>query len=707
MMPKYRGAVLISLVLATTGIWTLSLWAGEFTGDKTISLNGQWRFTTDANNEGLDARWFVKGFDRTGWQTVDVPHTWQVMNGLDGYYGVAWYARTVKLDSQTAGKLVKLEFDAVYRDATVWVNGELIGEHKGSGYTPFAFFLDDMDKSKGELEIVVRVDNKFSNQALPYAKSFDWPNDGGIIRSVRLRILPASHIARLLVDAQPNADLTQAKIEVRAAIYSAEDKLGDTTVEATVIDPSGNAVAELSAKPLREKPGIYIARLEGTLKSPQLWHFDKPQLYRLECRLMKGKSIVYKKEAAFGIRKVEVKDGLYYLNGEPMRLMGLEWMPASDPRYGSAESPEFVRQILADMKRLNCIISRFHWQQDDATFEFCDREGMLVQEEVPAWGPQTRLNEVNDIQDMQMREMILAHYNHPSIYAWGLCNEIKGQSSQGRAFIKRGIGEARSLDGYRLLTYASNTLQSNPAKDASALMDFIEWNDYYGSWYGGGLPEVNRNLELICAAFPAKSVVVSEYGLCECSDKNPVGDERRIEILQTHTDCYRKAKCVAGAIFFCYNDYRTHIGDKCTGVFQQRVHGVVDLLGKRKPSWEVLRRETSPIRVLAVTEDKLNRFSIDLQTRSLVNDLPAYTLRNHLLICTAYNEKGQPVDSRSKVLPDLAPGAKYSEKFDVHASGQISRVWVEVFRPTGYSVLNAEWLADNTIKKDTAEEYLR
>ena len=72
---------------------------------------------------------------------------------------------------------------------------------------------------------------------------------------------------------------------------------------------------------------------------------------------------------------MEVKEGRYFLNGEPMRLMGVEWMPGSDPRYGMAESPEFMRSVLRDMKALNCLITRFHWQQDDSVFEFMDREG--------------------------------------------------------------------------------------------------------------------------------------------------------------------------------------------------------------------------------------------------------------------------------------------------------------------------------------------
>ena len=90
--------------------------------------------------------------------------------------------------------------------------------------------------------------------------------------------------------------------------------------------------------------------------------------------------------------------------------------------------------------------------------------------------------------------------------------------------------------------------------------------------------------------------MVSEYGLCECNPKNPTGDPRRIEILRDHTRVLREHACVGGAIFFCYNDYRTHIGDKGIGALRQRVHGVVDVYGERKPSFEALRNGIEPHR---------------------------------------------------------------------------------------------------------------
>jgi beta-glucuronidase len=168
-------------------------------------------------------------------------------------------------------------------------------------------------------------------------------------------------------------------------------------------------------------------------------------------------------------------------------------------------------------------------------------------------------------------------------------------------------------------------------------------------------------------------------------------------MLRSHTEAYRQADWVAGAIYFDYNDYRTHIGDKGQGEFKQRVHGVVDLMGRRKPSWQVLREETSPIRLLRVrdveaTGSEKARAKVEIVTRSLENDLPAYTLRGYELIWKAEDEYGRPMGTGRVALPDLAPGSRHVEAIEWPAFEPLTRIHAEVFRPTGYSVLDAEWV---------------
>ena len=260
-----------------------------------------------------------------------------------------------------------------------------------------------------------------------------------------------------------------------------------------------------------------------------------------------------------------------------------------------------------DLKKLNCVFTRVHWPQERRVLDYCDRHGILIQLEVPAWGPRTFEGmknepsaELLDNGLEQLREMIARDRNHPSVFAWGLCNEVNGQNPPAQQFVRALAREARRLDPHRLLTYASHSLRKTPERDVAGELDFISWNQYYESWVKGTVEDMRRNLLEIRAAFPSKPVVIAEYGYCECAPGRDAGDAGRIGILRRHTAVFRGYPWVAGLIFFCYNDYRTHIGDKGLGVMKQRVHGVVDLYGARKPSFEALRAESSPVEALHV-----------------------------------------------------------------------------------------------------------
>src|SRR2546425_1324457 len=252
----------------------------------------------------------------------------------------------------------------------------------------------------------------------------------------------------------------------------------------------------------------------------------------------------------------------------------------------------------------------------------------------------------------QLKEMIARDRNHPSVVVWGLCNEIGGQNPPAYQFAKHMLEEAKRLDPNRLCSYASNSLGETPKRDVAGLMDFIETNEYFGSWSPGSPEAVAKHLDDLYAAFPRKPVVISEYGYCACTRDRPEVDEKRIEILRSHDAVFRSKDFVAGAIFFCYNDYRTHVGYSGVGALKQNVHGVVDLCGAPKASYEVLRRELSPVESLTV-ENRLNAFQLRLRTR---HDLPMYSLRGYKLRGTFYGEGDIPVEQREVELPEIAAG---------------------------------------------------
>ena len=220
----------------------------------------------------------------------------------------------------------------------------------------------------------------------------------------------------------------------------------------------------------------------------------------------------------------------------------------------------------------------------------------------------------------------------------------------------------------------------------AGLMDYIMWNEYYESWYGGTPADLASHLDEVHRAFPGKAIVISEYGYCACTADRPEGDASASTFCGSTTAVFRQRDYVAGLIFFDYNDYRTHIGDRGTGVMRQRVHGVVDVYGARKPSWEVLRREASPIESLRVT-GKPGELRVEVTARGTA---PSYALRGYEIRAVAYGLGEIPVERIGAPLETIVPGGSAQKDLRFTEAG-ISRIQVEVMRPTGFSAWTETW----------------
>ena len=657
-----------------------------------VSLDGRWLFRTDPDRRGEAAGWHGADLvDTSDWEGVAVPSTWQVAEKTADYLGEGWYRRGFEVPEDWRGRVVRIEFEAVFHTAEVFVNGKKAGEHVGKGYTAFAFDISGLLEFGRPNTVAVRADNSFSPAMLPRQDSYDWTPDGGITRPVRLLVTDPVYIENLWVNASPDLAKGTAELDVKAVVRNAgggpvrlglgyrvlseDDGLSEK-------DEPEALVAEIPAGTTRE-----VALPEIILQDPRLWHFDHPHLYVLEVCLSRKSEIVHRSSTTFGIRKIEVRGTEFLLNGEPVRLAGVERMAGSHPDFGMAEPASWIEHDHADLKELNCVLTRVHWQQDRRVLDYCDRHGLLVQLEVPTWGGGTFQDlgpgEVERITRNgldQLGEMIARDRNHPCVFSWGLCNEVDGQNPVAQEFVRRMLREAKSLDPGRLCSYASNSLQKTPERDVAGEMDFIEWNEYYESWFGGDVGTLRENLEAIHRAFPDKPIVISEYGYCACTADRPENDPRRIEILRTHNAVFRDRPWVAGLIFFDYNDYRTHIGDKGRGVLKQRVHGVVDVFGARKPSFEVLRAESSPVAALEARREG-DGIAAVVRTRK---DLPSYTLRDYTLRWTAYGTGAIPIERGEVPLPVLAPGAAATVRFTPQAP-DVRAVVVEIMRPTGFA----------------------
>ena len=670
--------------------------------DERVPLDGTWEFRLDPQNVGLAERWHQAGAVPDGWSAVTVPHTWQTSPASAEYYGAAWYRRRFVAPVEWQGDAIRVEFQSVFHSATVWVNGRPVGEHLRKGYTGFTLDIASALRWNERNTIVVRADNAFDEEMLPRGRSSDWTHDGGIYRPVALIVSPPVFIERLAVDGVPvgaSGETAAADVHVAVTVRNTTTAAARGTVGFDVVDRRTSEVvlrrprAGQVSVPPGQRATVDLA--PERLAQARLWHFDHPHLYTIRASFEPPVGPAHRVEDGFGIRSFEARDGGLFLNGESVQLMGVERMAGSHPDYGMAEPASWIEHDHADMKHLNCVLTRVHWMQDRRVLDYCDQHGILLQLEVPTWGPDTFKEKTaepvpalmqNGLE--QLREMIEQNRNHPSVVVWGLCNEINGQNPPAYEFARRMREEARKLDPRRPAAYASNSLQRTPERDVTGLMDIVEWNEYYESWYGGTLDDLRKNVDAIRKAFPSKPIIVSEYGFCACTPERTEGDGRRVEILKTHTEAYREHPAVAGLIFFCYNDYRTHVGDRGVGVLKQRVHGVVDLYGAKKPSYGVLRDESSPVAALEISGEG-NTLKATVRARGR---LPAHTLAGYRLRWVVYAAQGYPVEQQETELPTLAPGATATLSLGIKQPLP-SRVQVDVVRPTGFSARSATWTA--------------
>jgi beta-galactosidase len=662
------------------------------------SLNGVWQFRLDPGKDGETSSWFKPSQTSEGWQTVTVPHTWQIAQDSTEYFGTAWYRRLLEAPREWRDQTVRIEFEGVFHSASVWLNGSEVGKHLRKGYTAFEFDITRLLHPGADNLLAVMVNSDFDSRMLPRGHSSDWTHDGGIYRPVTQLISPRIYIERVDVDAVPDLPNGFANVDISVVIRNSSDRewKGRLSVRAIEEDTGLAVLGGSDENPVDIAPGANITRYLPTFKidKPKLWHFDAPNLYSLSVAL-NGAEIAHEYTTTFGIRRIEVKDGSFWLNGERIGLMGVERMAGSNPNYGMVEPASWIEHDHDDLKNLNCVFTRVHWPQDKRVLDYCDRHGIFIQTEVPTWGPDT-FKDMKDEPDPeilqngleQLQEMIARDRNHPCIFSWGLCNEINGQNPPAYKFAQRMGEEAKRLDPRRLRSYASNSLQRNAANDVAKLMDFIEWNEYYESWYPGTAEDLRRNLEEIHRAFPDKPIVISEYGWCACTPDRPEGDSRRVRVLGDHTRVCRETKFVGGLIFFCYNDYRTHIGDKGTGVMKQRIHGVVDLFGSRKPSYSALREESSPVESLDCSGDP-HLFTITVRTR---NSVPAYTVKGYKLRGILYGFADIPLECREASLSPLKPGESISIPLQFKEREGAIRVEFDVVRPTGFSASTTVWM---------------
>jgi Glycosyl hydrolases family 2, TIM barrel domain/Glycosyl hydrolases family 2, sugar binding domain/Glycosyl hydrolases family 2 len=684
-----------------------------------LSLSGPWRFAIDPEAVGHTQGWMQPDFEDDEWWTVAVPHTWNVMPGYANYTGIAWYRRQLTLSSVARETHVRLRFGAVFYLAQVWWNGVYLGEHEG-GYTPFEFDVSGLAQPGAANVLVVRVDNRRTMDRLPAALtsswSYDWWHYGGIVRDVAVHLSSRAFIAHQRLVAVPAlvgvGRAETATLTATVTVMNASTQWLDGALTGAVRDEDSGRTALVTSPsaPVHLPPGASRElTLTATIPRPALWHFDRPHLYRWAATLRAPSGqILHTADETFGVRAIELRNARLYLNGEPVRLVGLT-RHTDSPEHGLAEPVTAMAADFSDLKRLHAVLSRpAHYPPARHTVDYADRRGLLLIPEIPAWQlseAQLADPHIRTLARQQLREMIRSYANHPSVWAWSVGNEFASDTPAGHAFVRELMGVAKTLDPTRPVGFASNRLRHRPWADATALTDVVLMNAYFGTW-DGPKAGLGPALDAVHATWPDKPVIISEYGFAphwerlhapahadlsqyytiaaEQPPDSEAADRPRQQLIREQLTVFRRKPFIAGAIFWTYQDYRTP---------NRLLMGVVDTQRRRRGSWAVLREAYAPAVFDAVyvasASDGTQRATVTLRARGPVErDLPAYTLRGYRLAWAVAAPGGQPVFAQGVLpLPTLPPGTTWSGALKWAAPAADHRLTLRLLHPTGVAAL--------------------
>ena len=677
-----------------------------------IPLSEGWRFTFDPEGYGEIRGWQTLSHDTSHWRQVSVPHTWNTTEAYADFEGIAWYRLVFEYPYQANEARVRLKFNAVFYLARVWLNEEYLGEHEG-GYTPFEFDISSRLRPGGENLLVVRIDNCRAIDRIPAhlfeGRSYGWSNYWGIVRDVKLILTSPVYLHSLRLVAVPQItamdQADQAALSAQVHIHNTDHEgfIGELNIE--VLEEASGRIVATAVQPVDLSAGVdVIASLETSFRNPLLWHFDHPHLYSCVMSLSDHRGIEYDRTTtSFGVREVDWKDGRFLLNGEPVRLVGLS-RHADVPGYGLAEPIPVMAADFDDLKTLNMVFGRpVHYPQHEFIYDYCDRKGILLSPELPAWqltAGQMADEQLRTLAKQQLAEMIAAAANHPCVWAWSVGNELETDTVSGRAFIRDMVEYVKSLDPTRPVGFASyHLLVGRPWSDATKHCDFVMMNQYFGTWHGPK-DSLGPALDTIYMTWPDKMVTVSEFGFAphwqrvegpriidpdqyyhipeDVSANSPEADIQRQRVIKDQMAVFRSRPFVAAAVFWNYR------GDM----------GVVDNLGKPRPSWRTLQEEFAPLVVERVdfTFPKNNhcRVRVKLHTRGPIEvELPAYTLRNYRIAWEFLSPAGKPLNPPGEAhLPMLPPGTSYELNIEGPKGIKKSTLHISVIRPTGFIVID-------------------
>lgn len=453
----------------------------------------------------------------TNWQEVEVPHTWNAtdmqLKAADFYEGAAYYKKNYLFPESLKDKRIFLRFEGVGAVAEVYVNGMLAGSHKG-GYSAFAIEISSLLKPGQNNEIIVKADNTARPDVIPVNHNL-FGVYGGIYRPVWLITTEKSNICVTdcasagVYITQKNVSKKQADVKVKVKLDNATLQPVPLTLENTIYDQNGKKIVANSQMLNLTPQGTQSYEASFSLKNPTLWQGRKnPYLYKVVTRLIDNGIVIDEVTQPLGLRKYEIIAGKgFYLNDEKYNMYGVcrhqDWWG-----LGSALKNEHHDADIATIMDLGATTVRFaHYQQSDYLYSKCDSAGLIIWAEIPFVNRVTGQEAENS--HNQLREMIRQSFNHPSIYVWGLHNEVY-QPHEYTSGLTQSLHDLAKTEDPDRFTVAVNGY-GHTEHPVNFNADIQGMNRYFG-WYEKKIQDIEPWVQELEKKYPYQKLMLTEYG---------------------------------------------------------------------------------------------------------------------------------------------------------------------------------------------------
>ncbi len=431
--------------------------SSDFQDGREINFNENWKFYLGTSSTAQNP-----SFDDSSWKSVTLPHDFSISQSYttsgeaeSGFLpgGTGWYRKTFVLPESYVGKTLVINFDGVYSDAYVYVNGTQLGENH-YGYTSFAFDISDYVTCDGITENIIAV------KAVNNIPSSRWYSGSGIYRDVSLIATDPVHVERYGTKiTTPDIASGTGTVSTEVTVKNDSDTAANVTVRNTVYTSDGTqALSSDETSVIVNAGATATATSEPVVSKPELWSTDSPTMYYVRTELLVDGSVVDTYDTEFGFRYFSFdSDTGFYLNGKAVKLNGV-CMHHDQGALGSAAAYDAMYRQLAKMKDMGVnAIRTSHNPADEDFIDICNELGLLVMEEAfDGWSVSkngnsndfgkyfsTSLGNTNQIlggdssmtwAEYAIKSMVSRDRNDPSIILWSLGNEIQEGASADSSF---------------------------------------------------------------------------------------------------------------------------------------------------------------------------------------------------------------------------------------------------------------------------------